>query len=119
MPGLRSSRIHIVDVKADPRQPKLVKVIEPDELAQQDRLQSRPHTIHCGPDGIYVSALGAPDGDGPGGVFLLDHDDFSIKGQWEVDRGPQELAYDFWWHLGYDTHGHQRVGHAEHGRGRA
>ena len=20
-----------------------------------------------------------------------------------VDRGPQELAYDFWWHLGHDT----------------
>ncbi len=24
-------------------------------------------------------------------------------GRWEVDRGPQELAYDFWWHLGHDT----------------
>jgi hypothetical protein len=20
----------------------------------------------------------------------------------EVDHGPQELAYDMWWHLGYD-----------------
>jgi selenium-binding protein 1 len=26
-----------------------------------------------------------------------------VLGQWEVDRGPQYLAYDFWWHLGYDT----------------
>ena len=26
-----------------------------------------------------------------------------MKGRWELDRGPQELAYDFWWHLGYDT----------------
>ena len=81
--------------------PKLTKVIEPDELEGKTGY-SRPHTIHCGPDGLYVSALGAPDGDGPGGVFLLDHDDFSIKGQWEVDRGPQELAYDFWWNIGYD-----------------
>ena len=24
-------------------------------------------------------------------------------GAWEVDRGPQKLAYDFWWHLGHDT----------------
>ena len=79
VPGLRSSRIHIVDVKDDPRQPKLTKVIEPDEIEGKTGY-SRPHTFHCGPDGIYVSALGAPDGDGPGGVFLLDHDDFSIKG---------------------------------------
>ena len=101
VPGLRSSRIHIVDVKDDPRQPKLTKVIEPAELEGKTGY-SRPHTFHCGPDGLYASALGAPDGDGPGGVFLLDHDDFSIKGQWEVDRGPQELAYDIWWNIGFD-----------------
>ena len=79
VPGLRSSRIHVVDAKDDPRQPKLVKVIEPDEIARKTGY-CRPHTVHCGPDGIYVSALGAPDGDGPGGIFLLDHDDFSVKG---------------------------------------
>src|SRR6185295_15846988 len=50
-----------------------------------------PHTVHCGPDGIYVSALGNPEGDGPGGILLLDHDDFSVKGAWEADRGTQEL----------------------------
>src|SRR5437868_15122425 len=61
------------------------------------------HTIHCGPDGIYVSALGNPDGDTPGGVFVIDHHTFAVKGRWEIDRGPQKLAYDFWWHLGYDT----------------
>jgi selenium-binding protein 1 len=26
-----------------------------------------------------------------------------VKGPWEKDRGPQRLAYDFWWHLGHDT----------------
>ena len=46
--------------------------------------------------GIYVSDLGAPDGGVPGGIFLLDHFDFNVLGRWEVDRGPQELAYDFW-----------------------
>jgi selenium-binding protein 1 len=102
VPGLRSSRIHILDTKSDPRQPKLVKVIEPDELARKAGY-SRPHTVHCGPDGIYLNAIGAPDGDGPGGIFVLDHDDFSVKGAWEADRGPQYLAYDFWWHLGHDT----------------
>ena len=102
VPGLRSSRIHVLDVKADPRQPEIVKVIEPEEVANRAGY-SRPHTLHCGPDGIYVSALGAPDGDGPGGIFRLDHDSFDVLGRWEVERGPQYLAYDFWWHLGYDT----------------
>jgi methanethiol oxidase len=102
MPGLRSSRLHIVDVKDDPRNPKIAKVIEPDELMRKTGY-SRPHTSHCGPDGIYMGALGNPEGDGPGGIFLLDHDTLDIKGAWEADRGPQQLAYDFWWHLGHNT----------------
>ena len=102
VPGLRSSRIHVVDVKDDPASPKLVKVIEPEALAKRTSY-SRPHTVHCGPDGLYVSALGAPDGGGPGGVFLLDHDSFDPLGQWEIARGRQELAYDVWWNIGYDT----------------
>jgi methanethiol oxidase len=102
VPGLRSSRIHIVDVGENPHQPKIVKVIEAEEIASKTGY-SRPHTVHCGPDGIYVSALGNPEGDGPGGIFLLDHDNFSVKGAWENDRGPQQLAYDFWWHLNYNT----------------
>jgi len=102
VPGLRSSRIHVVDVKDDPRSPTITKVIDAEEIARKAGY-SRPHTIHCGPDGIYVSALGAPDGGGPGGIFLLDHENFSVKGAWEADRGPQELSYDFWWHLGHDT----------------
>ena len=101
-PGLRSSRIHVIDTKPDPRQPKIVKVIEPQEVASRAGY-SRPHTTHCGPDGVYMSGLGDPEGNGPGGVFLLDHYSFDVLGRWEVDRGPQYLAYDFWWHLGHDT----------------
>jgi methanethiol oxidase len=102
VPGLRSSRLHVIDVKDDPVNPKLSKVIEPHELAAKTSY-SRPHTSHCGPDGLYVSALGNPEGDGPGGVFLMDHENFGLKGQWEVDRGPQHLAYDVWWNIGFDT----------------
>src|SRR5215211_4651260 len=102
VPGLKSSRIYVIDTKPDPTQPEIVKVIEADELHERTGY-SRPHTFHCGPDGIYVSALGAPDGNGPGGVFVIDHDTFEPLGRWEVDRGPQRFAYDFWWHLGYDT----------------
>jgi methanethiol oxidase len=102
VPGLRSSRIHIVDTHPDPRQPKLVKVIEPEEVARKTGY-SRPHTSHCGPDGIYMSALGAPNGEGPGGVFVVDHESFEVQRAWEAERGPQYLAYDFWWHLVQDV----------------
>lgn len=102
VPGINSSRIHILDTKPDPRQPKLVKVIEPETLARRAGYAA-PHTVHCGPDGIFMSALGAPDGNGPGGTFILDPETFDIRGRWELDRGPQELAYDVWWHLGFDT----------------
>jgi len=102
VPGLRSSRIHIIDTKPDPRSPKLVKVIEPETVAKQTGY-SRPHTSHCGPDGIYINALGSPSGTGPGGIFVVDPATFEIRGAWEQDRGPQYLAYDFWWHLGHDT----------------
>ena len=88
MPGLRSSRIHIIDTKPDPRNPKIVKVVEPEELAERADY-SRPHTIHCGPEGIYVSALGNGEGEAPGGIFLMDHDSFEVLGRWELDRGPR------------------------------
>jgi selenium-binding protein 1 len=39
----------------------------------------------------------------PGGTFILDPETFDVRGRWELDRGPQQLAYDVWWHLGYDT----------------
>ena len=102
VPGLRSSRIHILDTKPDPRHPKIVKVIEPEEIAEKTGY-TRPHTIHCGPGGIYVAALGDQDGKAPGGIFMIDHESFEPLGRWEVERGPQRLSYDVWWHLGYDT----------------
>ncbi len=102
VPGLRSSRIHVIDTKPDPTRPKIVRVIEPQELINRAGY-TRPHTTHCGPDGIYMSALGSATGDGPGGVFMMDHDTFDVLGRWEIDRGDQFFAYDFWWHLGYDV----------------
>jgi methanethiol oxidase len=102
VPGTHSSRIHILDTQPDPTQPSLVKVIEGDEIMKKTGYAA-PHTVHCGPDGIYLNALGAPDGNGPGGIFTLDHESFEVRGRWEHDRGPQYLAYDFFWHLGHDT----------------
>jgi selenium-binding protein 1 len=103
VPGLRSSRIYIIDVKNDPLKPEIIKILEPDELAKRAGY-SRPHTVHCGPEGLYVTSLGGANGqDGPGGIALLDHNSFEVLGRWEVDRGPQVLAYDAWWHIAHDV----------------
>src|SRR5262249_27738531 len=48
VPGINTSRIHVLDTKPDPRNPKLVKVIEPDVLAERTGYAA-PHTVHCGP----------------------------------------------------------------------
>jgi methanethiol oxidase len=102
VPGIATSRIAIFDTKPDPRLPELVKVIEGDTIAERTGYTT-PHTTHCGPDAIYVNALGATDGNGPGGIFMLDHETFDVVGPWERERGEQYLSYDFWWHLGHDT----------------
>ncbi|WP_146344021.1 selenium-binding protein SBP56-related protein [Phaeobacter marinintestinus] len=103
IPGIRSSRIYVIDVK-DPRDPKIHKIIEPEEVFAKTGY-SRPHTIHCGPEGIYVSTLGGGgvDGtDGPPGIFILDCESFEILGRYEMDRGAQDKHYDFWWNLPRD-----------------
>ncbi|WP_161792032.1 selenium-binding protein SBP56-related protein [Methylacidiphilum kamchatkense] len=101
VPGLRSSRIYIIDTKPDPKFPSISKIIEPETLMKRTGY-SRPHTVHCGPDGIYISALGNNKGEGPGGIFVMDHFSFEPLGMWEIDRGPQYYAYDFWWHINQD-----------------
>ena len=103
VPGIRSSNTYVLDTKPDPRNPVLKHTIEAGELAAKAGY-SRPHTVHCGPGGIFMSALGGANGeDGPGGVALLDHDTFQVLEPWEKDRGSQFFAYDFWWHLRQDT----------------
>ena len=103
VPGIRSSRIYVLDTKPDPRAPRVVHEITAEELASKAGY-SRPHTIHCGPGGIFVFSLGGANGnDGPAGAALLDHDSFDVTGAWELDRGDQFFGYDGWWHLGHDT----------------
>jgi methanethiol oxidase len=93
----------VLDTKPAPRQPRVIREITAEELARKAGY-SRPHTVHCGPGGILMSALGGANGhDGPGGVALLDHDSFEVIGAWEQERGDQYFGYDVWWHLNYDT----------------
>jgi len=54
----------------------------------------RPHSIHCGPHGIYLRTLGGsgPDAsDGAVWCFIIDCQTFEILGIWQIDRGPQKL----------------------------
>lgn len=103
VPGLRSSRTYVLDTKPDPRNPRVVRTIEADELASKAGY-SRPHTLHCGPGAIFMSTLGGANGDeGPAGIALIDHDTFDVIGAWEADRGDQFFGYDVWWHLNHDT----------------
>ena len=92
-PGLRSSRIHVLDCDGDPRRPALVRVIAPEELAQRAGYAA-PFAVLAARDAVYVSALGAADGEGPGGVLTLDPDSLGVRGAWEGVRGPQRLAGD-------------------------
>jgi selenium-binding protein 1 len=104
VPGMRSSRIYVIDTKPDPTRAKIVKVIEPEEVIAKTGY-SRPHTVHCGPEGIYISTLGGKGKDGTEsvpGVFLMDCENFEIIGPWEMDRGPQKMSYDFWWNISKD-----------------
>jgi len=95
VPGIKSSRIYIFDVK-EPLKAKIHKIIEPEEIFERTGY-SRPHTIHCGPEGIYVSTLGGggEDGtDGPPGIFIMDCETFEILGQYEIDRGKPCVLID-------------------------
>lgn len=102
VPGIRSSRIYVIDTQPDPTRPTIARVIEPEEFKRRTGY-SRPHTVHCGPEGIYISTLGGAGADGtegPPGIFLMDCESLDILGKWEIERGPQQkLHYDFWWNL--------------------
>lgn len=95
VPGLKSGRIHVLDT-ADPRAPRLHKVIEPENVRTKVNL-SAPHTVHCLADGnVMISMLGDGAGRGPGGFLLLD-DKFDIRGRWERDATGMQYNYDFWY----------------------
>lgn len=95
VPGLASSRLHIIDV-GDPRRPTLHRVIEPEEIAEKTNL-SAPHTVHCLADGrVMISMLGDAAGRAPGGFLLLD-EEFRVAGRWESGAPAMRFNYDFWY----------------------
>jgi methanethiol oxidase len=102
VPGMRSTRIHILDV-SDPAKPQVAKVIEPEEIKEKTGY-STPHTVHCMPgDIVTVSMLGDVDGNLPGGFAVLDAKDFSVLGRWDKEKNGQEFMYDFWYSPRHNT----------------
>ena len=96
VPGLRSSRIHIVDT-ADPREPKLHKVIEPEEIAEKTNL-SAPHTVHCLADGqIMISMLGDAKRQRPGRVPAAGRGVRHRRPLGEEHATGMKFNYDFWY----------------------
>jgi methanethiol oxidase len=97
IPGFRSSRIYVVNVSDDPRQPRIEKVIEPDEVVAKTGY-TRPHTVHCMPgDNIVISMLGDAEGNGAGGFAVVDAQTFEVKGRWENGGETPRFNYDFWY----------------------
>ena len=95
IPGIRSSRIYIVDT-ADAKAAKIHKVIESEEIKTKTNL-SAPHTVHCLANGkVMISMLGDGEGNSPGGFLLLD-ENFDIIGRWENFNDSMKFNYDFWY----------------------
>jgi selenium-binding protein 1 len=95
VPGLKSSRIHVIET-SNPRAPKLHKVIEPADVKAKTGLSS-PHTVHCLADGrVDISMLGDAKGHGPGGFLLLD-EGFNVIGRWERNAEGMRYSYDYWY----------------------
>ena len=102
IPGLRSSRIYVIDTKPHPTQARIHKIIGPTRSSRRPAIHGR---TPCTAEGIYVSTLGGAgtDGtDGAPGIFIMDCETFDVLGRWEIDRGPQDKHYDFWWNLPRD-----------------
>ncbi|NXV05362.1 SBP1A oxidase, partial [Cettia cetti] len=97
LPALISSRIYVVDVRSRPREPRLHKVVEAEELSLKAGA-AFPHTSHClGSGEILISCLGDPQGNGKGTFVLLDAETFEVKGNWEKGEKNPNFGYDFWY----------------------
>ena len=118
VPGLRSSRIHVVDVGDDPA-PRHREGDRAGGGGSQDRLLAAAHVALRPGGDLHERAGGQPRTvAGREGSSCSTARASRPARAWKVERGPQYFGYDFWWHLGL-RHAHlERVGHAGHVRER-
>jgi selenium-binding protein 1 len=74
-------------VKANPRQPKLIKTVNLDSTGY-----SGPHTMYAVPGGVMIAMLGKVDGGGPGALIEID-DDGKFKQAWPVTHPDGKPGY--------------------------
>ena len=105
IPGMRSSRIYVVDTKPHPTQARDSQDHRARGNLPQDRLFAAAHgPLRAGRHlRQHARRRRGKDGtDGPPGIFIMDCETFDVLGRWEIDRGPQDKHYDFWWNLPRD-----------------
>ena len=79
VPGIRSSRINILDIEPEPAAPTVVKVLDGPEVGKRASY-SRPHIRALRPRRRVRVLPGRLRRGGPGGVALLDQDNFDVLG---------------------------------------
>ncbi|CAG5133881.1 unnamed protein product [Candidula unifasciata] len=102
LPALNSDRIYVIDVGADPKQPRIHKIIEPDDVHSKTGLGA-PHTSHCLASGeVMISCIGDAQGNSSkSGFILLDGENFDILENWE--KSHISIGYDYWYQPRYNV----------------
>ena len=101
--GRTARRIHVLDTKPDPRDPRAGQGDRGRGGDGQDRLRRPAHGALRPRRHLPERARRAGRRRSRAASSCSTTRPSSVKGRWEQDRGPQYLAYDFAWHLGQDT----------------
>ncbi|NXH45753.1 SBP1 oxidase, partial [Dicaeum eximium] len=95
LPSLISSRIYVVDVGSQCRQPRICKTIEPVEVFWTCD-KAHLATTHALPSGdVLIANMGDAAGRGKGGFVVLDGETFELKGNWENECDTPPTGHDF------------------------
>ena len=113
VPGLRSSRIHILDTKPDPKNPKHREGHRTGNGDEADRVQPSSHRSLRARRHLHERA-GFAQRRGAGRCLLMDCGD--VRRARALGDGPRPAVPGLRFRVASGTrlHDHQRVGHAEH-----
>ena len=89
VPGLRSSRMYILDTKPDPQQPEDRQDDRAGRADAEERLQPAAHRSTAARTRSTSARSARPDGNGPGGIFQMDH---RLRHHGPVGEGPRAAA---------------------------
>ena len=101
VPGIRSSKIYVLDIGPDPRQPQLVRTIDAARAVGEGRLFAAAHAALRSRRRV-LDVPGRPRGRSRRPERDRAARPRHLRGgaaPGRLDRGPQHLSYDAWWHL--------------------